>query len=70
VDLPRLAGVLDQAKFTGPVNIHYEHNGMLGDDLGKWTIPTTRERYLELLKADLAAVRAGLRVAPAATPRG
>lgn len=63
VDLPRLAGVLDQAKFTGPVNIHYEHNGMLGDDVGKWTIPTTRERYLELLKADLAAVRAGLRAA-------
>lgn len=66
VDLPRLAGVLDQARFTGPVNIHYEHNGMLGDDLSKWTIPMPRDRYLALLKADLDAVRTGLRAAPAA----
>lgn len=70
VDLPRLAGVLDQAKFTGPVNIHYEHNGMLGEDLGKWTIPMPRDRYVALLKADLDAVRAGLRAAPAATRQG
>jgi sugar phosphate isomerase/epimerase len=60
IDLPRLAGVLDKAGFAGPVNIHYEHNGMLGEDLGKWTLPMPRDRYMTLLKADLAAVRAGL----------
>lgn len=63
IDLPRLAGVLDTAGFTGPVNIHYEHNGMLGEDVGKWTLPMARERYVALLEADLAAVRAGLRTA-------
>lgn len=70
VDLPRLAGVLEQGNFTGPVNIHYEHNGMLGDDLGKWQIPMPRERYLALLKADLDAVRAGLAAAAPPARRG
>jgi sugar phosphate isomerase/epimerase len=70
IDLPRLSGVLDKAGFAGPVNIHYEHNGMLGEDLGKWALPMPRDRYLALLKADLAAVRAGLQAAPAPTRQG
>lgn len=60
IDLPRLSGLLDKAGFGGPINIHYEHNGMLGSDLGTWTLPMARERYVALLKADLAAVRTGL----------
>lgn len=65
IDLKRTAGVLDAAGFTGPINIHYEHNGLLGADLGTWTLPTTRDRFLEIVRHDLQAVREGLKVVPA-----
>lgn len=60
IDLPRLAGVLDRAGFAGPINIHYEHSGLLGTDVGTWTLPITRERFLTIVRADLDAVRRGL----------
>lgn len=60
IDLKRMAGVLDGARFTGPINIHYEHSGLLGTDLGTWTLPITRERFVEIVRKDLDAVRQGL----------
>lgn len=60
IDLPRMAGVLDRAGFAGPINIHYEHSGLLGTDVGTWTLPITRARFVEIVRADLEAVRRGL----------
>jgi L-ribulose-5-phosphate 3-epimerase len=60
IDLTRMAGVLDRVGFAGPINIHYEHSGLLGTDLGTWTLPITRERFLEIVRKDLEAVRQGL----------
>jgi L-ribulose-5-phosphate 3-epimerase len=65
IDLKRLAGVLDRAGFVGPINIHYEHSGLLGTDLGTWTLPIARERFLEIVRHDLQAVRQGLMAEPA-----
>lgn len=60
IDLTRTAGVLDRAGFSGPINIHYEHSGLLGTDLGTWTLPITRDRFVEIVRRDLDAVRQGL----------
>ena len=60
IDLKRLAGVLGHSGFSGPINIHYEHSGLLGTDVGTWTLPITRERFLEIVRKDLDAVRQGL----------
>ncbi len=60
IDLKRLAGVLGHSGFSGPINIHYEHSGLLGTDVGTWTLPITRERFVEIVRKDLDAVRLGL----------
>ena len=60
IDLTRTAGVLDRAGFSGPINIHYEYSGLLGTDLGTWTLPITRDRFVEIVRKDLDAVRQGL----------
>lgn len=70
IDLPRLAGLLDRAGFAGPVNIHYEHTGLLGDDVGKWAPPLPRARFLEVVRADLLAVRRGLQASAAPARQG
>jgi sugar phosphate isomerase/epimerase len=57
VDFPAVFGFLKSIEFTGPVNIHYEHHGLLGSDLGTWTLPIARPEFLRLVKADLDAVR-------------
>jgi sugar phosphate isomerase/epimerase len=48
---------LKSAGFAGPVNIHYEHHGLLGSDIGTWKLDMPRAQFLEIVKADLAGVR-------------
>ena len=43
--------------FVGPVNIHYEHHGLLGTDLGTWKLEMPRSEFLGIVKKDLDALR-------------
>jgi len=50
--------------FSGPINIHYEHHGMLLGDIGPSSkLAYGTDEFLRLLKADLDAVRAAMRAA-------
>jgi sugar phosphate isomerase/epimerase len=60
IDLKRLFTLLKEKGFAGPVNIHYEHNSLLGTDLGTWKLDISRERFIELVGNDLRAVRAAM----------
>lgn len=60
IDLKRLFAVLEASGFNGPVNIHYEHNDLLGTDVGKWTLSMPRERFMQLVADDLRRVRDNL----------
>lgn len=57
IDLKRMFGLLDRTGFAGPVNIHYEHNNLLGTDLGTWQLPIPRERFIAIVSKDLQFVR-------------
>jgi len=57
IDLHRLFTLLKGHGFTGPINIHYEHNDLLGTDVGKWKLSMTRERFIEIVAKDLRYVR-------------
>jgi L-ribulose-5-phosphate 3-epimerase len=61
IDLKRTLDVLKRVNFDGPINIHYEHNELLGTDLGKWTLPMPRERFMTIVGKDLAYVRQQVR---------
>jgi sugar phosphate isomerase/epimerase len=63
IDLKRLFTLLKAKGFSGPVNIHYEHNNLLGTDLGKWKLHVPRERFVELVRHDLTRVRARMQEA-------
>jgi sugar phosphate isomerase/epimerase len=60
VDLKARFQLLESAKFDGPVNVHFEHNNLLGTDVGTWTLPMTRERFLAIIRQDLDRVRAAM----------
>jgi sugar phosphate isomerase/epimerase len=60
VDFAAIARFLKASRFSGPVNIHYEHNGLLGSDVGKWMLDMPRDRFLAIVRQDLARVRAAL----------
>ena len=60
VDFAAISRFLKAIRFSGPVNIHYEHNGLLGTDVGKWTLDMPRERFLDIVRQDLTRVRAAL----------
>jgi L-ribulose-5-phosphate 3-epimerase len=53
VDFPTVFSYLKSLGFAGPVNIHYEHHGLLGTDLGTWKLDMPRERFLEIVRQDL-----------------
>jgi hypothetical protein len=58
VDFKQAFGYLKSIGFAGPVNIHYEHHGLLGTDLGSWKLDMPRREFLEIIKHDLDGVRA------------
>lgn len=49
--------------FNGPINIHYEHHGMLLGDIGTAKLNYGTDEFLKLLKADLDAIRGYMRAA-------
>ncbi len=61
VDFPRLAEFLRAAHFGGPVNIHFEHNNLLGTDVGTWQLDMSRERFVEIVRKDLEFLKSRLR---------
>ncbi len=61
IDLKRLFGLLKAVGFRGPINVHYEHNGLLGTDVGTWTLPMSREQFKEIVRKDLDYVRDQIR---------
>jgi L-ribulose-5-phosphate 3-epimerase len=63
IDLKRLFELLKHVGFRGPVNVHYEHNELLGTDVGKWKLHTSRERFMEIVGKDLQYVRAQMSAA-------
>ena len=63
VDFDAYFGFFRDTGFDGPVNIHYEHNDLLGEDFGKWRPTMPRARIVELMKADLDFVRGKMRAA-------
>lgn len=63
VDFKVVCTFLKGIGFAGPINIHYEHNGLLGTDVGKWKLEMERERFLSLVRADLQALRDRLKAA-------
>jgi sugar phosphate isomerase/epimerase len=63
IDLKRLFTLLKASGFSGPVNIHYEHNDLLGTDLGKWKLDMSRERFIEIVRHDLNQVKARMQEA-------
>jgi hypothetical protein len=39
------------------VNIHYEHHGLLGTDVGKWKLDLPRAQFLAIVRQDLDRIR-------------
>lgn len=60
VDLKARFALLKAAGFNGPVNVHFEHNDLLGTDVGTWKLAMTRERFLAIVTQDLQRVRAAM----------
>jgi sugar phosphate isomerase/epimerase len=61
IDLKGLFALLKAGRFGGPINIHLEHDNLLGTDVGTWKLEITRERFIAIVKKDLDAVRARMR---------
>jgi len=63
VDFKGMFTLLRSAGFNGPINIHLEHDNLLGSDVGTWTLDMPRERFVKIVKDDLDRVRALMREA-------
>jgi sugar phosphate isomerase/epimerase len=60
VDFPLLFWFLRSINFTGPVNIHFEHNNLLGTDVGTWKLHISEARFVEIVKKDLDFLRGAM----------
>jgi sugar phosphate isomerase/epimerase len=63
VDFKGMFALLESAGFRGPINIHLEHDDLLGSDVGTWTLAMPRDRFVTIVKRDLDRVRALLKEA-------
>lgn len=63
VNFPRLFEFLEAIRFSGPINLHYEHSNLLGTDVGTWTLDISRDQFMTILRKDLEFVRSGMRQA-------
>ncbi len=61
IDLKRMFELLKAARFAGPINIHLEHDNLLGTDLGTWKLDMSREQFVAIVTKDLEAVRTHMR---------
>ena len=57
VDFAAVFAFLKSIRFAGPVNIHYEHHGLLGTDVGTWKLEMPRREFLDVVKRDLERIR-------------
>lgn len=57
VDYVGLLTLLKGAGFAGPINLHFEHSGLLGTDVGTWTLGMSREQFIATLRKDLETFR-------------
>jgi L-ribulose-5-phosphate 3-epimerase len=63
VDFKARFDLLKAAGFNGPVNIHFEHHGLLGTDVGVWKLPMPRAEFQAIIKQDLDRLREAMRAA-------
>ena len=63
VDFKAKFELLRDFGFKGPINIHYEHHGMLLGDIGTAKLDYDTNEFLRLLRADLDAIRGYMREA-------
>jgi sugar phosphate isomerase/epimerase len=57
VDFAAVFALLESIRFAGPVNIHYEHHGLLGTDVGTWKLDLPRREFLGVITRDLEQIR-------------
>ena len=57
VDFKGVFALLKSARFDGPINVHLEHDDLLGSDVGTWKLAMPRQRFIDITKRDLDAVR-------------
>jgi L-ribulose-5-phosphate 3-epimerase len=63
VDFKGVFALLASAGFKGPINMHIEHDGLLGSDVGTWKLDMPRERFVTIVKYDLDKVRTLMKAA-------
>lgn len=63
VDFKARFELLKSAGFDGPVNVHFEHHGLLGTNVGTWKLEMPRAEFLAIIKQDLDRLRAAMREA-------
>ena len=61
IDLKRMFELVKASRFGGPINIHLEHNNLLGTDVGTWKLDMSREQFMAIVTKDLQAVRTRMR---------
>ena len=57
VAFPQFFALLRRISFDGPLNLHFEHNNLLGTDVGTWKLHITREQFIEIVKRDVDFIR-------------
>jgi sugar phosphate isomerase/epimerase len=57
VNFPQFFTFLRSIRFEGPLNIHFEHNNLLGTDVGTWKLDIPKERFVAILKQDADFIR-------------
>jgi L-ribulose-5-phosphate 3-epimerase len=63
VDFKMRFELLKSAGFRGPVNVHFEHHGLLGTNVGTWKLAMPRSEFLAIITQDLDRLRAAMRAA-------
>jgi L-ribulose-5-phosphate 3-epimerase len=63
VDFKARFELLKSAGFNGPVNVHFEHHGLLGTDVGTWKLEMPRAEFLRIIRQDLDRLRVAMRAA-------
>ena len=63
VDFQARFELLKAGGFNGPVNVHFEHHGLLGTDVGTWKLAMPRAEFQAIIKQDLDRLRGAMRAA-------
>ena len=61
VNFRRYLEMLKEARFAGPVQLHFEYPELGGADNGKTTMSISKEQFTGILKRDLGVLRGYLR---------